>query len=200
MQVHVVTAGDIANGMDRFDQRRHVGFEIPLALRRSRIAPAHHEHLEFLPHQVLDDALARSEVEHIELVDLWRHDKLRAGVDFGRDRRVLDQFEYVIAEDHRSLRARQILANTKRALVDLGRHALIGQGIGQQVGHSGEQAETARFERLPERRRVAQQHIGRRQRVENEGCEELRALLAARIHDRAADKAGRGIPPRKVAL
>ncbi|MCY1226041.1 hypothetical protein D9M72_382580 [compost metagenome] len=143
MQVDIGTAGDIAYRMDRLDQRADIGVEVPVALRRRGIAPADHEHLQPLAQHVFHQALGRRKVEHVELVDLRRHDQLGPGMHFRRGRGVLDQLQHLVAEHHRARRDRKVLADAERVLVDLRGHAAVAQDIAGEVEQAADQVHAA---------------------------------------------------------
>ncbi|SAL07903.1 hypothetical protein AWB81_08397 [Caballeronia arationis] len=200
MQVDIRVAGDVAHRLDRFDERGDIRVHVPVAVLLGGIAPAHGEHLKLVLHQILDDALVRSQIEDVELVDLRRHDQLRASVDVRGRWRVLNEFEDLVTKHDCTGRSAEIPADVERRLVDLGGHALVVQRIGQHVPQARSETRSARIHELPERRGIARQRVGRRECVGQERHHELRAFLARVIECRALDEAGECITPRLIAL
>ena len=70
-------AGDPLDGVQRLQDRLHVGVQPPVGVPGVRVAPGDHEHLLALPHEVLDQAPARGQVQRVVLVDRRRHDQQR---------------------------------------------------------------------------------------------------------------------------
>ena len=200
VQVHVVAAGDLADRVDGLDQRGDVGVHVPVALRRGRVAPAHHEHLHALAHQVLDDAAARRQVEDVELVDLRRHDELRPRVHRLGGGRVLDQLEHRVAEHHRAGRQRQVAAQLEGARVHLRGHAAVVREVADHVAQAGHQAAAAGLDHALQCARVADQRVRRRERLRPQRHHELCALAVLRVERRAVHQRGERLRPGEIGL
>ena len=75
-----------------------------------RIAPGDHEHRVALFDEVTDQRVVRRQIEDVILHDPGRYDQHGLGVYLGRRRRILDQFDQVIAIDDFTRRHRNRLA------------------------------------------------------------------------------------------
>jgi hypothetical protein len=180
-QVEPRLAGDLEDRAGRVLQRLDVGPEIPVALCRRGVAPAHGEHLEALLDRELDEAPPRRQIEDVVLVDLRRDEKERPREHARRRRLVLDELEHLAAEDDLAGRRRQALADAERPAIDLRRQAAVLAQVVREVARAREQALAARRERVPERGRVAGEAVGRRQRLGDERQREATAHAALRI-------------------
>ncbi|MDT4858522.1 hypothetical protein FQZ97_929950 [compost metagenome] len=89
-------------------------------------------------------------------------------------RLVLDQFQYLVAEHHRSFAGGQVAADLEGGLVHLAGHAAIADDVLDQVAEAVEQALAAGIQQALERRRVGQ-GVGRRQGIGQQADDELAA-------------------------
>ncbi len=92
-----------------------------------------------------------------------------------------------VAQHHRAWRIGEIHADLERRLVDLRRHAAVVHEIVDEIAHALHRGLTARFARLFQRRRVAQQEIRRCESVADETEQEVCALPVDRIEADCVD-------------
>ena len=102
-----------------------------VAAARVGVAPRHQEHGLALLGREANEGVLGLQVEDVELVDARRHDQQRAARHLIGQRRVLDQLEQLVLEDHRALGHRDVLADLEGDLVG-DRQAALAQ-VGQQV-------------------------------------------------------------------
>ena len=107
-----------------------------MRLRLGRIAPTQREHLEPAANQMADHAAFRPEVENVVLVDLRRDEQNRPAPDARRSRTILDQFELLVAIDHRTFRNPQITSDLIRIGPNLPGHAMIADQIRNPIVHA----------------------------------------------------------------
>src|SRR5262249_19744332 len=75
--IDVLAPSDRAHRVDGLLERGHIGFETEIAFGRGWVLPADGEGLQASVEAIPDDAFFRHEIEHVELVDLWRGDLKR---------------------------------------------------------------------------------------------------------------------------
>jgi hypothetical protein len=81
-----------------------------------RIAPGDEEHRVALLHGVAHEGVGRLQVEDVELVDAGRHDQQRPLGTFS-SRRVLDQLDQLVLEDHLPGVVARLRPTSKAAIV-----------------------------------------------------------------------------------
>ncbi len=130
-----------------------------------RVDPRDAEHGETLRHRPADEALFRVEVEHVVLVDPRRHDQQRAFQHGLRRRRVLDELDQLVAEDHLAGRRRYVDADVEPArigLADLER-ALAGFDILGEHRQAADQVGAVLLDRPADQLGIGDEEVGRRQ-------------------------------------
>ena len=185
--VEIGRPGDLAGGIARFAERLDVGVEAPLRILPGRIAPAHAVGLHTLVERRAHEAVLRRQVEHVELVDLRRHDHERPAMNMGRRRCVLDELEHVVAEHDGPRRRREVFANGERTRIDLFRQPAAARNVVDEVGKAAQHARSLRRGELAQRGGVAGQRIGGRERVDQKRRRESGALRVQRVHVRVVD-------------
>ena len=169
---------DRGDRVARLEHRRGIRVEVEMALLRVGIAPGDHEHLLALPHQPLGHAPARSEVEHVVLVDRRRREQERHLAHLVGLRRVLDQLEDHGAQHDRAGGEREVLADRELARVD-GR----GQAreVAQEVPRTLDQVQAALVDALLDDGRVRPGEVARGERVEHVAGREAGLALVAPV-------------------
>ena len=170
----ILAAGDFQDDVDGFLQRFDIGRQAPFTLGLGRVAPAHHKGLHVIGNQIAGQTLFRRKIEYVELVDLRRHDKNRPFVDLFGQGLVLDQFQHFVAEHHRALGHRQVLAHFEGIHVDLAGHAAVVGDVLRHMGQTVENALATGFEEALDRRRI-ERSVGRRHRFGQQRYHELGA-------------------------
>ena len=199
-EVDVARAGDLPGRVDGLLERLDVRIESALGLVACRVAPAHDECRQAAVERPLDDAAPGREIEHVILVDLRRHDHERPRVHFGRRRRVLDQLEQLVAKDNRARCRRYVPADGERTRVDLPGQPRPAREVLDEVRQAADDARALRVDELSQRRRIAREEIGRRDRVLEQRDDEARALRGRRVHLRFVDAAVERCAQRDVRL
>ncbi|MNQ83859.1 hypothetical protein D3C85_989610 [compost metagenome] len=198
-QVDVLAGANRPTGIDGLLERPYIARQPPLAMAGVRVAPAHHEHLQAVLQRVLDEALARRQIEDVVLVDLRRHDQQRPRVLLLAHRLVLDQLEQLVAVHHRTGGDRQVAADLEGLLAHLAGHAAVVQQVVEQVADALEQTDAAGVEQLLDRQRV-EQAVGRRQGIAELGQDEARAGLLVGRQIALVDPGGELPLPDQVGL
>jgi hypothetical protein len=105
------------------------------------------------------EGVFRLQVEDVELVDAGRHDHQRARSHLVRQRRVLDQLEQLVLEDHRAFGDGDVLPDLEGVLVGDGDTAFAQ--VCQQIGHARAQAFALGFDCQLEHLGVGGREVGR---------------------------------------
>ncbi len=118
----------------------------------------------------LDPGVLGAQVDDVELVDPRRDEQQRTLDHRLGGRRVLDQLEHLVAEDHLAGRGGDVLADDELVVVGLGdaERALAALHVLQHVLQAVDQILAARFDGGANHFRIGQREIGRRQ-----GADEL---------------------------
>ena len=151
-----------------------------------RVAVADREHGVPVLHRPLDQAASGREIHDVVLVDPWGTRQQRGCVDLVGLGQVLQQLHDLIAVDDLARRGRHVLADPEGAGVDLTRPATVVEDVVDTVACAGHHALTAGVERPLERRRIGQEKVRRRQRVDEQvDCESrLRARRLVQLRGR----------------
>jgi hypothetical protein len=193
-------ARDLGDGGARLEDGARVRVEVEVALGALGVAPRDHEDLLALVEQVLDEAAPRREVEDVELVDRRGYDEQRHLAHALGAGLVLDQLEDLGAQDHRSLRDREVLADREPARVDAGRQPWRAREVAHELTHPARQAGPAMVDDILEHGRVRPGEVRRCQRVEDVGRREARPALGAPVGLRVGDQAVDRAAGRQVGL
>ena len=199
--MHLARAGDVLHRVQRGDDRPAVGIQVPVPVLLARVAPGDREDLQTLLGGELDQRPARRQIHEVVLVDL-RGNYDDRNLLHGRSlRAVLQEFENLIAVDHRALRDRDVLADDELRPVDLRRQAAVVREVGQVVPGAGGEVCAAGLEGAFERGGVAQQRVGRRHSRRHRQREEPSAfpLVPVREVD-LLRQPGQRVGRREVAL
>ena len=164
-RVDLLLAADLPDDGDRA-QDGAVDVVVPGALGDllAGVLPAHHEDAMALGDGVADQRVLGLQVEDVELVDARRHEQDRPLVHLRRQRRVLEQLEELVLEDHRAARRRDVAADLERALVGLRQVAALG--VVPELGQPVQQALAVGLDRLLLRFRIEGEEVARRRRVD----------------------------------
>ena len=153
LQMRAIRLRDLLDGVQRVQDRLAVGVETPISLFRSGIAPRYREDLDALPQKILDHAPARGDVHDVELVDHRWHHQQRRREDLVGLRGVLDQLEFLTAEDHRTRGDGDVLAQSERVGLHHRRNPWRRFHVVDEVAQPSHRAEsTGVDERLPPQR------------------------------------------------
>ena len=171
-----------------------------MAMLCLRVAPADDEGLDARRKLQLHHRFLRGQIVDIGLVDLRRHCELRDGVYLLGRRRILDQLHHLGAPNHLTRRDCQILADLERALVDLADDAVIVDDVGIGVFQPLHQAEPARIDGAFDRRGIAGERVGWRQRVEDHARDEAGAVALHFVEFEIVDPRLRRLLHRQIIL
>ena len=119
---------------------------------------------------------------------------------FGRRRRILDQLQQFVTEDHPTRRGRQSFADLERALIHHRRHAAVFGEIIEVILQPGPQASAAGIHEFAHRRRVGQHCIGGGDRIDQDFRDQMRPRLVDVAQARLVDEAANCIAPGKIGL
>ncbi len=178
-RVHPARTGKAAG---RLDDGMNPIFQIVVEARVAHVGtgilPARYEDVEALVQEIAHHALARYQVEHVELVNPGRHDDDGFGMDGGLRRRVVDDLEQLVAKDDRPGGRCQVLADLE--IVGAGHPHLARLQVAEHQLHAAHQALPVRGEGLANRHRIGPEEVRRRDRIEPLAPPERRAtpLLA----------------------
>src|ERR1700756_441982 len=111
-----------------------------------RAAPGNQEYLMTLLNRVLDQRVFFSEIKQVIFVDTWWYEQQWRLFDFTSLRRILDQLDQFILENHGSRGCGQVAADLEGRLVDAGDAPLFE--VINQIFHAVRQTRGAGFDRL----------------------------------------------------
>ena len=138
------------------------------------------------------------QVQEVEAADRRRHDHQRPLPHARRRRRVLDDLDDVVAVDDRARADPEVLADGEGAAVDLGGHPAVVPDVVEHVAEASDDAAPAGVEGALQRRGVAEQRVGGRQRADVRVEDEARLLHLAPVRAAAlvvVDEAAQRIRP-----
>ena len=161
-------AGRLLDGVHR--GQRALGEVVVEALARERLVrvdPRDDEHRVSLVHGPPDEGIALPQIEDVVLVDPRRNDEQRPPVHLLRGRRVLDQLEELVLEDHLAGGDRDVLAELEGVLVGHADAQLAAAApeVVEQVVQALQQVLAAARHRFAQHLRVGQHEVRRRERV-----------------------------------
>ena len=139
-----------------------------------RVAPGDEEHRHALLHGMAHEGVLRLQVEDVELVDAGRHDQQRALMHLLRRRRVLDELDQFVLEDHLAGRHRQVAADLEGGIVGH-RDAALAE-VGDQVLDAGGDAGALRLQRRADEFRIGRHEIRGRHGVDELAGEEFQPV------------------------
>jgi hypothetical protein len=122
------------------------------------------------------EGILRLQVEDVELVDAGRHDHQRPRMHLRRRRRVLDELDQLVLEDHLARRRRQVAADLEGVVVGH-RDAALAE-VGEEVLDAGGDAGALRGKRRLDEFRIGRREVGGRHGVDELAGEELAAARA----------------------
>ena len=117
-----------------------------------------------------------------------------------RGRRVLDQLQHFVPEDDGACGIRQVASDGERPGVDLLRQQRAAGEVLDQVGEPADHARPLGVDGLLQRRRIGDDEIGRRQRVDQQRDHEAGAIGAGRVEMRVVDTGVERPAERDVGL
>src|ERR1700733_8212328 len=117
-----------------------------MALAAGRIAPTYGVGLEAPFHGMLDEAAAWREIHHVVLVDLRWHDHHGGLPHHLGPRCVLDELTYLVLEDHRPRRRREVSTEFERAPVHRAGTSIVLEEVPADVLPAFQHASSSRLE------------------------------------------------------
>ena len=195
-----VGAADALDRVERVEHRLDIRVQAPRGMPGVRVAPRDHEHLLAAPHQVLDQAPPRCQVEGVVLVDGRRRNEQRYLPDPLGLWPVLDQLQVLGPQHHRAGRDGYGAADRERRgvhhLRDPRRRGHVAQEAQAAAGQAAAGGVDGRLRGLG----VHQRQVARRQRLDQVVHQEAHPLVVAPVQPRVVDQRAGGPIGGQVAL
>ncbi len=162
---------------------REIVLEAHMAEFFVRIDPGDEEDGESLGHREAHEAVPRSHVEDVVLVDPGRHDEQRHAADLLGRGRILDELEQLVAEHDLAWRGGEV-ASELEGLATRGADpepAVTALDVREQLLEAAQQAFPAGLDRPPQHHRVRLGEVRRRDRMEIEAQVEIELASRAAV-------------------